>query len=449
MSLLLRLTVPLALLFIAVFAFVGVAAVGITGDTVEHGLEARIGGTLETISGNPRFFVIEAAIREESQGHLSQVADISGFQIVVAGVDDRSVIASTVDRSLAIQLLSAAPDKERFPIVLGDVEYRAARGVVRERPVYLLAPAAPIDAAKRSARRRVLVVAGLGLAVSVVLGLLLATTVIRPIRKLSKAVGEIREGHAREELPRGGSREVEDLRTAFSAMLERLDQFREELVSREKMATLGQFSAAVAHELRNPLSSMRMTLDLLRDEVGPDAREDIELLRAEASRLDHSVEELLFYAGRPRYEMGPADLADVAADAIRMVRPLADHLEVVLAVPDDVAPCVVRGDANRLRQALVNLLLNAVQACEPGQSVGVEFGRSPEAMSVTVSDEGPGVPADLEERLFEPFVTGRAGGTGLGLSVTAAIARAHDGEVRHERVGDRTRFTLSLPNRGR
>jgi signal transduction histidine kinase len=320
--------------------------------------------------------------------------------------------------------------------------------VVRDRPVYLLAPAAPIEAAKRAAQRRVLVVAGIGLAVSVVLGLLLATTVIRPIRRLARAVGAIREGEVRDELPRGGGREVEDLRTAFGQMLVRLDQFREELVSREKMATLGQFSAAVAHELRNPLSSMRMTLDLLRDEVGPDARADIDRLRAEAARLDHSVEELLFYAGRPRYEMGPADLADVAADAIRIVRPLADHLEVDLVAPEDGGSCPVRGDANRLRQALVNLLLNAVQACEPGQAVGVEFGRSPDGTSVMVSDDGPGVPEDLEERLFEPFVTGRAGGTGLGLSVTAAIATAHDGEVRHERAGGRTRFILRLPNRG-
>jgi len=449
MSLLLRLTMTLALLFLAVFAFVGLAAVGITADTVERGLEARIDSTLRTVSANPQFFVIEVALREKSEGHLSQVADISGFQIVVAAPDRRSVVASTVDRALAIQLLSAAPDADRFPVALGGVSYRAARGIVRGRPVYLLAPAAPIEAAKREAQRRSLVVAGIGLAVTVVLGLLLAGTVIRPIRRLARAVSEIREGEERDDLPRGGGREVEELRLAFEKMLTRLIRYREEMVSREKMATLGQFSAAVAHELRNPLSSMRMTLDLLREEVGPEARDDIDFLRAEASRLDHSVEELLFYAGRPRYEMGPADVSAVVSDAVKMVRPLADHLEVSLSVPTPDGPFPIRGDANRLRQALVNLLLNAVQACKSGQSVSVAVTRPLDTVSVTVSDEGPGVPADLEERLFEPFVTGRAGGTGLGLSVTAAIARAHHGEVRYEREDGQTRFSLLLPARRR
>ncbi|MEN8150024.1 MAG: HAMP domain-containing sensor histidine kinase [Planctomycetota bacterium] len=449
MSLLLRLTVPLALLFLAAFSFVGYASVRIAADTVERGLEERVAGTLATISANPEFFVIEAAVREESAGHLSQVADLSGFEIVVSAPDGLSVAASTVGRRAARELLTGPRVADRFAVVLDGVEYRAARGVVLGRPVFLLARAAPVEAAKSSARRRVLMIASIGLAVTVLLGLALAGTVMRPIRRLAGAVAGIREARVRPDLPSGGGREVEELRAAFLDMLSRLDRYREELVSREKMATLGQFSAAVAHELRNPLSSMRMTLDLLRDEVGEAGRRDVDVLRSEAARLDHSVEELLFYAGEPRYEMRAADLADVARAAARMVGPLAEHLDVALAGPSSTETAPLTADPNRLRQAAVNLLLNAVNASGPGDSVGIRVEQDTSAARILVTDEGPGVPADLAERIFLPFVTGRSDGTGLGLSVTRAIARAHGGTVAWAREGGATTFTLELPKAGR
>jgi signal transduction histidine kinase len=445
MSLLLRLTIPLGLLFLGVFSFVGLAAVRVTADTVERGLEARIDETLATISANPEFFVIEAALREAKERHLSQVADISGFEIVVVGPG--GLLASTIDRSAAVALVGRGPQENRFEIALGGVEYRGARGKVTGRTVYLLSRAEPIEAAKAEAERQVILLAGLGFVISILIGLLLAGTLTRPIRRLARAVGEVREGGERPDLPDTGGREVRDLSRAFRSMLERLSRYREELVSREKMATLGQFSAAVAHELRNPLSSMRMTLDLVREEVGEEVREDLDRLRTEANRLDHSIEELLFYAGRPQYEMTRVDPSEVVAATVGMIEPLAAHLEVALETRA-TAGAFVHGDADRLRQALTNLVLNAVQASGPGDTVRIEVESRKDRVSLVVTDSGPGPAAEISERIFEPFVSGRSGGTGLGLAVTAAIAKAHEGEVEFAREAGRTRFRLVLPREG-
>jgi signal transduction histidine kinase len=309
--------------------------------------------------------------------------------------------------------------------------------------VLLLSAAAPIEAAKREARRRVLIVAAIGLLLALCLAAILALTVTRPIRRLAAAAAGVREGEERPEFPEGGGPEIRAVRDALVEMIGRLDRYREELVAREKMATLGRFSAAVAHEIRNPLSSMRMTLELLADDADESLEQEIDFLRAEAARLDHSVEELLFHAGEPRYEMAAIALSDVVDRARQMLEPLANHLGVDLSAEAEEIP--VTGDANRLRQALVNLGLNALQASEPGGRVSIVATSDGGGAVLAVRDGGPGVPAEIADRIFEPFVTGRPGGTGLGLAVTAAIAEAHGGRVTHERTGDETIFTLRLP----
>jgi len=227
-----------------------------------------------------------------------------------------------------------------------------------------------------------------------------------------------------------------------------LAHYRKELVSREKLATLGEFSAAVAHELRNPLSSMRMTLEMLRPNFPEGSHDDVDLLLSEMARLNHSVEELLFHAGTPRYVFAEIDLREAVRGPERMLSPLAEHLGVGLVTVESDEPVMSRGGSGKLNQAVTNLLLNALQASPVGEAVRVRVEAAEEGGArVRIVDRGDGVPEEIRDRLFSTFVSGREGGTGLGLAVTRAIARAHGGDVEFKREEGETEFVLRLPGK--
>ncbi len=446
MTLRLRLALAFATAFAVGFGILGLTAVRVAGRTVEEGLARRLDRTLAIIRENPAFFIHEAALREDQ---LRQLADISGFEIIVPGANPGRLAGSSLPRDLAGGFLRSAPTAERFRAELGGVGYLGSRLVVDGRPLYLLSPADPVEEAKRAARRPIFLVFGGGLAAAILLGILFAASVTKPLRRLAESAREVREGRLDVEIPEGGGRETTDLARAFREMLEGLARYRAELLRREKLATLGRFSASVAHEIRNPLSAMQMTAEMLRRSASPEQAEDLDLLLSEMARLAHSVDEILFHAGEPRYDFRPVALREVAEEAVRVLEPRARHLGIRLRLEAGEAPGpVVRGDRGKLAQALLNLLLNALQASPPEETVtvGVEAGEG--RVRVRVRDRGPGIPGELLPRIFEPFVSGPGGGTGLGLSVTRAIAEAHGGAVRYHRERGVTTLVLELPRGG-
>ncbi|MHC4472774.1 MAG: sensor histidine kinase, partial [Planctomycetota bacterium] len=182
-----------------------------------------------------------------------------------------------------------------------------------------------------------------------------------------------------------------------------------------------------------------------RRDAGEETAADLDFLLSEMARLDHSVEELLFHAGTPRYELADVDLRVALEETVRSLSPLADHLGVGLDAETPAEAVPARADLGKVRQALTNLVLNALQASGPESRVAVRLRVEGGKAVLEVADGGDGVPQEIAERVFEPFVTGREGGTGLGLAVTRAIAGAHAGEVAFAREGETTLFTLRLP----
>jgi signal transduction histidine kinase len=445
MSLWLKLILVFAGVFTLAFCVVGYAAASLAGGVVESGLTARFHAHLSAIRANPAFFVHEAPLRERD---FRQLARIPGFEIIVATADAKRVTGSSLPAGTAREVLALLPAEERFTVTAAGVAYRGARAVVTDRLLVLLGPAKPVEDAKRAAQRPILAGMGVALVAAILLGIVLAATITRPLRTLAERASLVRDGRLDVDIPGGGGAEVERLSGAFREMLAGLARYRDELVSREKMATLGQFSAAVAHELRNPLSSMRMTLEILRPRFPPDARDDAEFLLAEMARLDHSVEELLFHAGNPRYVFAQFDLREAVRGPLRMLAPMARHLGVGLVGSGLEGPVRCTGDEGKLAQAVTNLVLNALQASPSGESVFVAVSAGEgRGAAILVTDRGNGVPPDLAADLFRPFVSGREGGTGLGLFVTRAIARAHGGDVRWRRLGAVTEFSILLPGK--
>ncbi|SEL84544.1 PAS domain S-box-containing protein [Stigmatella aurantiaca] len=229
---------------------------------------------------------------------------------------------------------------------------------------------------------------------------------------------------------------------------------RAEMVKRERLAALGELSAIVAHEVRNPLGVIFNAVASLRRLVPPqgDASMLLDILAEESDRLNRMVADLLDYT-RPREPiLHPEHLDRVIQDALDAARLQGGPGGQTVSVQMEVEPALppVPMDRRLIRQALINIFVNAIQAMPQGGVVRVNARREPhagrESLRIDVTDQGMGIPAELLHRVFEPFFTTKAQGTGLGLAVVKRILEEHRGEIAVEGTqGQGTTFTLRLP----
>jgi signal transduction histidine kinase len=202
-------------------------------------------------------------------------------------------------------------------------------------------------------------------------------------------------------------------------------------------------AAAVAHEIRNPLGIIRGAVELVGERAGPQLaardRERLQDVLGEVERLRVLTEDFLDLSADRPLQTAPVDLAEVAAGAAHGNRALHPEVDVSIGIS---AP-LVTADANRLRQVFANLLANAAQA--GARRVEIRGGSRGDHVGVIVADDGPGISTELRQRLFEPFVSGRPGGTGLGLAVSRQIAERHGGSLTLVGEGPGAVFELRLP----
>jgi signal transduction histidine kinase len=202
------------------------------------------------------------------------------------------------------------------------------------------------------------------------------------------------------------------------------------LIQKERLAALGQFSTVIAHEVRNPLGVFfNATSQLKKIVVGESAHRLVQVMREESERLGRLVSDLLVFA-RPRDAMiekvTASTFVQSAVDAATASAQVSMKVDIVNTLPSDALWC----DPNMLRQSLVNLLRNAFEVTRQTRPIQVVLTQEPQAVVLSVIDDGPGVAAGAREDIFSPFFTTRAQGTGLGLAVVAQAARAHRGSVR-------------------
>ena len=255
----------------------------------------------------------------------------------------------------------------------------------------------------------------------------LAGQFARPVEQLAVSARIIGAGDLERPVALVGSGELRSLAHELEQMRRRLNELDRQHRQDERLATLGTFTATIAHEVRNPLSAVRLTVQMLArkspDDIG------VQMIVEELERLDLIVDELLAFSKGMHVSLQSCALRAVAEDVVRLLRRQAEHAGVRITISGDAQ---VSADPARLRQLLMNLLLNAIQAVQ-GHATGEADGQVDIAITgdgFTVTDNGPGVAAELAARLFEPFTTNRAAGTGLGLHLAKAIAEAHGAHIR-------------------
>ena len=435
----LAVAVPATLALGAVALFAVRAARDAERDQVVRRMEAVAAALAE----DPRFF-LEAPL--DSAEIRERLARLLGIHFVL----DRGAGAApttSLSPAAAAEAMAAAPAAAHGDEIRaggeGYLALRRDRGPAR---LLLLFPTEAVDRAGRATAIPVLVASAAGVIAALAAGLLLGERLARPLAGLAAAARRTAAGGDDERADEArGPAEARELAAALNALLDARRRAEEARVARERLAVLGEFAAGVAHEIRNPLSSMRMTLQLLADGAAGKDAEDLVLLLDEVRRLEGSVEDLLLYAGKPALERKPVDLAAVARDAARLLGRQGAHLGVAIRVEEAPGTPPAAGDAPRLRTCVANLVLNAVQASPRGAEVRVAVARGGRGVVLDVSDSGPGIPPDLRDRVFEPFFSGRPGGTGLGLAVTRRLVEAHGGTISFASGPAGTVFRAELP----
>jgi signal transduction histidine kinase len=259
----------------------------------------------------------------------------------------------------------------------------------------------------------------------------------------------------------------DDAGTAIGAVmffkdLTRVEQLEERERLRDRLASLGEMAAGIAHELKNPLAGIEVMAGLLRRQVpaSTDAQSLLADIISEAKLANAIVVEMLEFVRPLRLQVERTDVADMLRQAITLAESKAERGEVVveLKVPDGLP--MVEGDRHQLCQVFTNLVANAFDALDGKGRIGIDatlgsFDEEPAfahahaptpTVVVEVADSGPGVPADLQDRIFNPFFTTKPQGSGLGLAIVRKIVDAHDGQIDLDSGPDiGTTFRVTLP----
>jgi len=278
---------------------------------------------------------------------------------------------------------------------------------------------------------------------------LIGAAIARPILALTaKTQRYQREGLLPEpEVTHSRITELSELGRAYIDMISTVDHSRQELVRSSKLAMLGELGAVLAHEVRTPLGILRSSAQvLLRDPgLSADSRELMGFIESETERLNRLVSTMLDTARPRRLSIASCDMHALLQRCAQMRELQGQHAACITLDLAAHEP-LIEADAEQLMQAVFNLLNNAIQAVGPQGRVALYTADEGEALRFECRDDGPGIPPELAGRIFDPFVTGRDGGIGLGLAVVRQVIVAHGGRIRVGRSDwGGTVFTCWLP----
>ena len=303
-------------------------------------------------------------------------------------------------------------------------------------------------------------VSGIVATLLVVMFVVLIVLIDRPLGELRQMIARASQGDRTVRVGFAGrTDEIGQLGSDFNQMVHHLQEncercerlHRAEMREAEHLATLGEVAAGLAHEIKNPLAGISGAIEILAEEFSPGNpnREVLQQVRSECSRIQKLVNDLLSYAKPKEPSLAWADLNDTVESAGQFGRQMLSTKSIQLDTSFDPTLPPVRHDPQLIREVVVNLLLNSVQACHPGGCIQLQtcYSERNGSVEIVVRDNGRGIPQELLPRIFQPFFTTKGpDGTGLGLSLTRRIVEQHGGGISVSSIpGKATEFTVYLP----
>ena len=280
--------------------------------------------------------------------------------------------------------------------------------------------------------------------------------VLAPLPELQERVAAVARGDLAHRLEPNTDDEIGQLGREFERMVaalaardESLQRLQQMQLQSERLAAVGRMAAHVTHEVRNPLSSIGLNVELLEEELadaGPEAKDLLRAVHREIERLTAITEEYLRLARLPSPQLEPEDLGDLVRATVDFVRPELQAANVKLELETQPALPLCALDEAQVRQVLLNLLKNAREAMPEGGAVRLTLSAEQGGVLLRVADQGSGMTEEQRARIFDPFYTTKARGTGLGLPLSQQIVVAHGGTIRcHSAAGEGTVFEIWLP----
>lgn len=410
--------------------------------------EGRVAGQVREVSQT-----LTAGRFPLTQPVLEQVKSLSGAELLFIHPNGSrlSTFAGGPVEPPANLPADAIPDDQVGPPVwVAGTQYRCRRLVLKEpHPfaggvVYIFYPESLLDEAIADAERPSLLGLVFGI-VAVGLTFGIGQRLVGRIRALEKRTRQIAGGDfSPMPLPRADD-ELRDLTASVNEMADRLARLQQAVQTNERLRLTGQLASGLAHQLRNGVTGARLALEVYQTEHPETEAEAIGVAMRQLNLMEANLRRFIDL-GRPgagRRE--PVSLNALLTDVVELHRPRCKHAGIELRWEPSADDVRITGDEGQLGDLFANLIGNAVDAVGGGGEVAVTLQAATAALVVEVADTGPGPPADVAARLFEPFVTGKPEGIGLGLAVARHAAEAHGGRIAWRRDAERTVFRVELP----
>ena len=454
-----QIVAPLAALTLATIAALVAYQARIAADEAAERIERQIDGVTQTLAGST--FPLTPRV-------LGQMHDLSGAEFVVetpAREGPATIEVSPAGRQAlaALETRPQAPDgsvprltsrPRRQVVTLAGVNYfhaevtRSEFG--RHDRVHLLYPEADYRRALAAAAWPPVTLGLASLAAVIAAGWWIAARVARGVTTVGEQVDRIAGGDFRADDAPPRNDELGDLQRGVNRMAMQLAEYETEVRRTEQLRTLGQLGAGLAHEIRNAATGARLALQH-HQQMCPADDAQLESISVASRQLEHIEEYVQRFVRVGCHDSGEhrttTDVNATAGDAYELAEPYAQHLGVRLTLQPAAMPATLHADDLGVRQAIYNLLVNAIDAAAGGPAPAVELriDANDDEARIFVTDSGPGPAADLAPRMFDAFATDKPDGAGLGLALVERVAAEHNGRVQWRREDERTEFVITLP----
>ncbi len=464
LSLRYRLLLPLGLLLVGDLAATAWAAMA-AARGADRRLAGQLWGAARTLTEPPTFRLTPPV--------LAQMKRLSGADFLLVPADGppistfvEPIPSPPADVPIAIPATDGEDHQLGPPVTVGGTEYRCLRLALREpHPNHgghldIFYPESLRRTAVWDAARPPLVLGCVGGLAAVGLALLTGTRLVRRVRDLEHRTRRIAAGDFRPMPVVGGDDELTDLGRSVNETARQLAEFQEAMQRDERLRVLGQFSGGLAHQLRNAAAGAKLAVELFLSENPTADPEPLQVALRQLARIEANLRQFLDLGKPPPATRQRCDVVKLIDQSVSLLKPHCQHAGITLTWEPGSADVRMEGDPTQLAHLIGNVIGNAVEAAGPGGAVGVQLrsngadestptlADSPiagDGWVIEVTDTGPGPSPQIAAKMFEPFVTGKDQGIGLGLAVARRAAEAHGGRVSWTRQDGRTVFRIDLP----